>query len=147
MTGGAIAFRVNSTDLEKLFVDLKAMEGNLQVELRRGIREASEPMARAVRANASWSSRIPDAVQVKPSFVAKGASVRIVVDASKAPEGRVLDHGGNAGTFKHPVWGHRDRWATQSAQPFFEPSFQNTSEAEAAMQRVMDRLAAKAGFH
>lgn len=141
-----IVVRVQSNDLRKLFFELKAMEGNLQVELRRGIREAATPMARAVQANSAWSSRIPGAVSVKPSFTAKRASVRIVVDAGKAPEGRVLEHGGVAGTFKHPVWGHRDRWVAQPAKPFFYHSLERSGEAEIAMRAVMTRVAAKAGF-
>ena len=146
MGGGAITLHVQSTDLQKLFFELKAMEGNLQVELRRGIRAAATPMARAVQANSSWSSRIPGAVSVKPSFTAKRASVRIVVDASKAPEGRVLEHNGESGDFKHPVWGHRDRWVAQPAKPFFYSSLERSVEAEIAMRAVMARVATKAGF-
>src|SRR6266704_2075748 len=132
MAGGAITLHVQSHDLQKLFFDLKAMEGNLQVELRRGIREAAQPMAEAVRRNSTWSSRIPSAVSVKPSFTAKRAGVRIVVDAGKAPEGRVLEHGGEGGEFWHPVWGHRKPGAYQSARPFFYLSLERSVEAEIA---------------
>jgi hypothetical protein len=146
MARDAIRLHVESRDLQKLFYDLKAMEGNLQVELRRGIREAAKPMAEAVKRNASWSSRIPAAVSAKPSFTRKRAGVQIVVDKAKAPEGRPLEHGGEGGEFWHPVWGHRKPGAHQPARPFFYSSLERTVEAEIAMRAVMARVAAKANF-
>jgi hypothetical protein len=145
--GGAVTLHVQSRDLQKLFFELKAMEGNLQVELRRGIREAARPMVESVKRNAAWSTRIPDAVKAKPSFTVKRASVTIQVDARTAPEARPIEHGGETGTFRHPVYGSRENWADQPARPFFYPSVERTVESEIAMRAVMARVAAKAGFH
>jgi hypothetical protein len=137
---------VQSQDLQKLFFELKAMEGSLQVELRRGIREAAVPMVQAVKANAGWSSRIPAAVTAKPSFTAKRASVTIQVNAGKAPEARPLEHGGAGGEFRHPVYGNRANWVPQPARPFFYSALSRSVEAEIAMRAVMARVAAKAGL-
>lgn len=141
-----VVLRVQSTQLRELFFDLKAMEGNLQVELRRGVREAAQPAVQAVQQASSWSSRIPGAVKAQPFFTAKRAGVRIVVDAKAAPEGRPLEHGGKSGQFKHPVFGHKDRWVPQDAHPFFYASIERSAAVARAIQAVMARVAAKGGM-
>ena len=148
-----VEFHVESADLRKLYLDLKGFEGNLQVELRRGLREAGEGMAAAVRNEASWSSRIPGATKVVPSFAARGAGVSIQVDARKAPEARPLEHGGRAGAFRHPVYASstEDRsrwaWASEPARPFFYAAIGGRTPAvEQRMRQVMTDVAAKAGF-
>lgn len=127
-------------------MQLKAMEGNLQVELRRGVREAAGPMVAAVRANYGWSPRIAGAVRAKPSFRARGASVSIEVDAKRAPHARPIEHGGEGGTFRHPVYGNRNNWVDQQARPSFYPAVGRSVATEAAMRLVMERVALKAGF-
>jgi hypothetical protein len=143
---GLVELHVEAKELQTLFFQLKAMEGSLQVELRRGIREAAAPMVAAVKANASWSSRIPGAVSAKPSFTAKRAGVTIQVNAKAAPEARPLENQGKGGTFRHPVYGHRNNWVDQAARPFFFSAVERTTQAEIAMRAVMVRVAAKAGL-
>jgi hypothetical protein len=146
---------IDTKDLRQLYVDLKGVEGNLRVELRKGVRAAAAPLADRVRAGASWSSRIPGAVKVKPSFSAKGAGVTIAVDAKAAPEARPLENGGKGGDFRHPVYadGSQTRgdwtWVSQKAQPFFYHSVTSSSaidSAEKAILAAMDAVASKAGF-
>ena len=146
MASESVVLHVQSTDLRKLFLELKAMEGSLQVELRRGVREAAIPAVQSVKRASAWSSRIPDAVKAQPFFTAKRAGVRIIVDARKAPEGRPLEHGGQSGDFRHPVFGHKDRWVPQAARPFFYASVERSVEVEIAMRAVMARVAAKGGM-
>jgi hypothetical protein len=104
-----------------------------------------------VRRNASWSGRIPGAVRAQPFFTAKRAGVRIIVDAKAAPEARPLEHGGNGGEFRHPVFGGgnktRDQWTwvEQPARPFFYAALERSVEIEIAMRAVMARVAAKLG--
>lgn len=143
---GLVELHVESRALMKLFAELKAMEGSLQVELRRGIREAAAPMVAAVKANASWSSRIPGAVKAKPAFTARRAGVTIQVNAGAAPEARPLENLGKGGMFRHPVYGNRQNWASQAARPFFFSALERSTEAEIAMHAVMARVAAKAGM-
>jgi hypothetical protein len=143
--GGAVTLHVQSKDLQALFAAAKAAEGTLQVELRRGVREAALPAVRAVQEAASWSPRISAAVKAKPFFTAKRAGVTIVVDASRAPEARPLEHGGEGGTFRHPVYGTKT-WVDQPAQPFFYASIERSVEVEIAMRAVMARVAYKLGF-
>lgn len=151
---GDVILRVQSQDLQRLFADLKAAPGNLQVELRRGVREAAEPAAQSVRASAAWSSRIPGAVKAKPFFTAKRAGVTVVVDAGAAPEARPLEHGGRGGMFRHPVYwpggfaAHppASRIVDQPARPFFYAALERGVEMEIAMRAVMARVAAKLGM-
>lgn len=148
-TSGPLQVHVNTDDLRKLYVDLKGVEGNLRVELRRGIKKAADPLAQRVKAAAGWSSRIPGAVKVKPSFSATGAGVTIIVDAKQAPEAAPLENKGRGGTFRHPVYGNRDVWVTQAARPFFYAAVSSSSAVDAVEQvivQVMDAVAVKAGF-
>lgn len=139
--------------MRQLYVDLKAVEGNLRVEMRKGIVAAAKPVVDAVAANASWSSRIPGAVKAKTSFSAKNAGVSITVDAKKAPEARPLENNGQGGMFRHPVFADGSRvrgdqtWVSQPAQPFFWAGVRGAnSDVMAAMNAVMDAVAHKAGF-
>ena len=146
---GGLQVRIDTGDLRKLYTDLKGLPGNLRVELRRGIKAAAQPIADRVKANAGWSTRIPGAVQVKPSFSAKGTGVSIVVNPGRAPEGAPLENKGRSGTFRHPVYGNRDVWVSQPARPFFystAASSSSVSAAEKAILNVADTVARKAGF-
>lgn len=147
MVGGGVQVKVDAKDLSKLYADLKGVEGNLRVELRRGIKSAAKPMVGAARDAAGFSSRIPGSVTTKVSFAARGAVVAIEAGGSKAPEAAPLNARGKHGTFRHPVYGHMDRWVSQQAQPFFDgPITGHADAAQAEILRVMDTVAQKAGF-
>ncbi len=47
--------------------------------------------------------------------------VRVYVDASGLPQKqrRLPQHLDNPGGWRHPVWGHRDRWVGQAGNPWF----------------------------
>ncbi|MGZ4518874.1 MAG: hypothetical protein ACXVXO_00310 [Mycobacteriaceae bacterium] len=146
MTGGP-EFTVSAPDLRQLYVDLKGVEGNLRVELRRGIKEAAQGVADAVKAETSWSSRIPAAVRVKPSFSARVTGVTVEVDGKKAPEARPINNKGKSGTFRHRVFG-RDVWVNQPARPFFDAAIRGkTPDIERRIAQVANDVARKAGFH
>jgi len=150
---GALALSVQAPDLRQLYVDLKGVEGNLRVELRRGIKESGEDVAAAVRAASSWSSRIPDAVRVKASFSGRSTGVSVEVDGKGAPEAKPLNNRGRPGQFRHPVHASPDRtrdqwtWVDQPARPFFDVAYAaRTPAIEARIARVADDVARKAGF-
>jgi len=143
---GALQVTVTSKDLHKLYTDLKAAPGTMQVELRKGMKTAANPMVQRVKSAAGFSSRIPGAVSAKVSFAAKSAGVTVQVDARKAPEARPLEHGGKGGTFRHPVFGNKDNWVDQKAQPFFFPNASKDAEVIKALSDVMDSFAKKLGF-
>lgn len=124
--------------------------GKIPIELRRELRpelrHVGEVIRTDMRQRASYSSRIPGAIQMTVSFAAKGGGVRFRVNSKQAPHARVLERGnlgGRSDTFRHPVFGDRDVWVTQPTRPFFfpaiqagrEPLKQGISHAVAAAQR------------
>lgn len=151
---GDLQVTLAAPDLKKLYADLKAIEGNLRVELRRGITAAAQPVADRVKRNASWSSRIPGAVKVKTSFSAKSAGVTVRVDSKAAPEARPLEHGGRSGQFRHPVYadaaGQTRRqwtWVSQQAHPFFgSASTSEDKKVTDAITAIVVAVERKAGF-
>lgn len=66
--------------------------------LRDAIKQQGAGVLGAVKARASWSSRIPAATKLSIRYNVKGASVRIIVDHNKAPHARPYEMG-NKNTF------------------------------------------------
>jgi hypothetical protein len=148
MPSAPLEFKVNSQDLADLFKAAKAAEGKIQVELRRGIKTAAKPIVDGVKAEASFSSRIPGAVKVKAGFASKGATVTVIADPKAAPEAAPLNNGDRGGNFRHPVYGNRENWVSQPAHPFFVTGAKHGAPAaEQAMLKVMDDIAHQLGFH
>lgn len=165
-------FNVDSPDLRQLYLDLKAADGNLQVLLRRGIREAAQSVADKARADAgAWSRRIPGAIFLKVSFTQRSTGVSVEVNGRKAPHARPIDHGGKPGKFRHPVYGHdasghfqakgsrkkgvagvfgtrvEATWVDQPARPFFASAVDaKEPDIERRILKVADDLARQAGF-
>jgi hypothetical protein len=140
---------VDMSEIRAAYFELRIAGDGLHLELKDGLRHAGEGAAQAVRAAAAWSTRIPAATSVQVSFAAKSGGVRVKVDASRAPEARPINHGGQGGEFRHPVWGHGPRnkwhWAPQAARPFFNAA--GTAPAiTAEAQSVLDHVAFLAGF-
>ena len=172
MAVGGVEFKVDSSDLRKAYVDLKAAGNGLPVALRRGLNKAAEPCAEGVRRAASWSTRIPGAVKVKTSFAARGAKVVVIVDPKIAPEAAALNNKDRDGTFRHPVFADASKprdvrvrwfasakarhlvtgggwtWVEQPARPFMRSgAMSGADQAEQQMLQAIDELIRQAGFH
>jgi len=135
-------------EVERLIRDLGKIPDDLKRKLRPRLRIAGRLVADQAKLNASWSTRIPGATKVSVSFTLRRPGVAVVVDKNKAPHARPFEHGGNPGDFRHPVFGHRDRWVSQPARPFLAPAFE--AKRDAAAQQVEDAVDAStrdAGFH
>lgn len=138
---------VDQATLRKLVADLKQLEdGKKQLAaLRRTLKAAAEPMAAQVRANASWSKKIPGAVGVQVRFSAKRVGVSVFVSRTKAPGARPMENYGNAGTFKHPVFGKGS--VEQPARPFFFKELEGKmAEVEKATTEAIDEAIRASGF-
>jgi hypothetical protein len=71
----------------------------------------------------------------------------VVVDKKKAPHARPYEHGGQAGTFRHPRWGDRRRWFDQMARPFLAPALASKGdEAGRLIAEAVDETTRDAGF-
>lgn len=133
-TEAAEAFIALSRDLQQVPQELRRQLGSQ-------LRAAAAPIADDARGRASWSTRIPGAITTSARFTGKRPGVTIRVNRNKAPHGRAyegISRGG--GSFRHPVFGHRDRWVSQNARPFLAPAVQAGSERvfEAVTQAVDD---------
>ena len=121
--------------------------GEIRRELRPALNRVAQPVLVQARANASWSTRIPGATRISSSFSRRSAGVAITVSGRKAPHARPLENLGRPGSFRHPVFGNRDRWVSQAARPFL---FSAVAGAEEDLVRetgqVVEQVARKHGF-
>jgi hypothetical protein len=116
---------VNGIDLSQvtqLAKDLHRMPDATKRHLRKTFTEAGQPMLTDARSRASWSSRIPGAISVTSTVTETRLSVQLRVSAKQAPHARPYEGLGQGGSFRHPVYGHRDRWVTQATRPYALPA-------------------------
>ena len=145
---GELEVTFDPAEVRQLVKDLKQLEDGklITAELRRRLKAAAQPILRQVKANASWSSRIPGAVGIGTAFTAKRTGVFIKVNSKRAPHGRPLENNARPGHFRHPVFG-RDVWVSQPSRPFF---FNETDKAmpdvERAAAEAVEEAARSAGF-
>lgn len=125
--------RVQHTEV-RLFADrLKDVAPTARRELRGKIREAGAELTRAVRGAASWSSRIPGAVEMQVGF-----GVRIRVNRAKAPHARVLEFPNRGTMVRHPVFGNRDNWVETPGRPFFFTTVK--AKEQAVVGKISDAI-------
>lgn len=129
---------------------MRQVPEQLRRDVRTAVRTAASPIVAKARANASWSTRIPKAIRVSSTFAGKNAGVTIRVALRTAPHGRAYeDISGKSrgGTFRHPVFGNKDRWVSQPTRPFIAPAVQ--SERDRTLQEIdatITQTLARAGF-
>lgn len=129
---------IDTSSFTKFAKDLKRASPELAKSLRKNLKLAGEVVAADARRRSSWSSRIPQAIKVG----ANRNLIRVYVLKSKAPEAKPLEHGGQQGTFRHPVFGNREVWVSQPARPFLGPAAEAGRPAAllAAKKAVDDAL-------
>ena len=86
---------------------------------RLAVREMAQIVAEDAKSRASFSTRIPDTIKVR---VLASGNVEIVAGGPNAPDAAPLENKGQAGTFRHPVFGNREVWVSQPARPFLAPA-------------------------
>ena len=124
--------------------DAHALVPATMAAVRPRLRMGGELVARGARGRAAWSTRIPSTVRVHET----GDAVQVSAGGSAAPHAAPYEHGGTPGTFRHMVFGHRDRWVTQQARPFLGPSFDVTEPTVTTLvTSTLDTVASQLGFH
>lgn len=108
--------------LRRLADNLGDVPADVRTGLRRQLVKAAQPIVADARARASWSTRIPRSIGIRTSFTGPRPGLYIRARASIAPHARPFENLGEPGTFRHPVFGDRDRWVTQRARPFLFPA-------------------------
>jgi hypothetical protein len=84
------------------------------------LRAEGQKIAERSREKSSWSTKIPEQITVRVSGVNK------VTISANSSEAAALEHGGNEGTFRHPLnWPNQRKgggsWVDQDARPFLHP--------------------------
>lgn len=149
-------FEVRGADaFFKLSKALKAAgKTELRKELHAGMRQAAKPLIPKARASARTHlpqrgglakavSKSPIRVQVRTGRNTYG--VRIAVGNNRSGA-----RGANQGVIRHPVFGDREHWETQSVPPgWFDDVMEASApqvrpEVEKAMQRVIDTIVREA---
>lgn len=135
---------VDRGQLQLLIRDLGAIPPAVQRTLRPVVLEAGRPVLAQMRANASWSSRIPAATTMRAS--SKAAGVEFRVSAAQAPHARPYE-GLSGDPFRAPLWGDREWWYDHAARPFFYQAAEQGADAmvEKLGDAVMD-VAHQHGF-
>lgn len=109
-----------------LVAQIRSSGGPLAHNLGLEMRRAAGPTVRTARANASWSSRIPQRISARMSQSRRHPGARIVVKTAGAPHARPYEWGnkGRRGSsFRHPVFGRDDiSWVTQQCRPYLTPA-------------------------
>jgi hypothetical protein len=82
------------TDMSKQLKTVdRAFANAVRANLRKGVKAAGNGVVSKVKANASWSSRIPGAVSLNIRYSIYSAAVKVQVDRKKAPHARPLELG------------------------------------------------------
>ncbi len=121
--------RIDTSELKRFAVQLRKSAPELSKEFNAGLRAGGELVAQQAKSNASFSSRIPGSIKVRRA----GVKVTVSAGGASAPEAAPLEHGGQPGTFRHPVFGNREVWVNQPARPFLMPAVEAEAENVAVL--------------
>jgi len=136
-----------SEDVRKLVNDLRKIGDGVGRNLGKQFKKAAGPVAAQAKSNASWSSRIPDAITVGVSSSRRYPGAQIKVSKEKAPHARLFEWPGRGGSFRHPVYGNREVWVSQQGRPFIRPAVRaKGGEFIKACDRAVDETARAHGF-
>lgn len=120
-----------------------AGDGGLRKELLASIRAEVKPTVEAIKANTSilpqrggLAAKLRKGIGVRTATGGQRVGVRIV--QRHAYSVRQI----NRGRLRHPTWGHRDRWVTQSVRPgyFDEPIEKDIDRLRHGVIRAVDRV-------
>lgn len=127
------AIRVNVSSLRAAGRRLIAAAPVVRAELDVAILAAAKPMFEAAKANAGYSSQIPNSGTLKPT--AFGATIKF-----DAPNASALENGGR-GNPRHPLFGNRQHWYTNTTTPAFAQPARDAYEAStvATIDGAVDR--------
>jgi len=133
----------------------EAGRGDLQRELRREIRSAGQPALTAARSavmgvdfsgGPAGSTGLRGRIAAATRLQVLGSGIRFSVQNAKVdPQyGERLVMGSEGKTWRHPLFGNRERWYPQTGQPWFYPTLRSHGpEFRRAALRAMRKIMAK----
>lgn len=109
---------IDTSGLKELASVLRRTDPAIKKEFYKGLRQAGHIVEEVAVFYSRWSGRIPSSLVVRGS----GLHVQVAARSSIAPDAAPFEHGGQEGTFRHPVYGNREVWVDQPAHPFLAPA-------------------------
>jgi hypothetical protein len=136
-----------SEEIRKLTKELDGIPKELRKQLRPALKAAAEPIVADAKGRASWSARIPRAITLSVRLGQRDPGVSIRVRSTAAPHGRPYEGITGNASFRHPVFGHRDRWVAQATRSYLAPAAEAGMDGVlAASVEVVDQVAREQGF-
>jgi hypothetical protein len=131
--------------------EFRAQFGKFPADIRKQIRpelvKGGRPALSEAKRNASWSSRIPGATRLSVGFSKRTPGAALVVSHTRAPHAHAYENQGKPGTFRSPIFGNRENWATHTARPFLHKAAATwMDEFDADVGKVVDRVSRDMGF-
>lgn len=133
--------------IAEIIRDFGKIPSEMRQEARPRLKRSADLVVAEAKRNASWSTRIPDAIRTRAMLAKRKQGVTIYVRSAKAPHGRALEGVGTRGnTFRHPVFG-RDKWVEQKKRPFIFPAVVKHSQSvRDAIDEAVAAAARKLGW-
>lgn len=107
-----IAARIDARSIARASREVRRAAPEAWKALRARLLVIGNAVAEDVRADASYSTRIPGSVKVR---VTAGGNVKVVMGGDAAPNAVPIENGGR-GFVRHPVYGH-DVWTAKNSRP------------------------------
>lgn len=101
---------------------------------------------RARRGGHGLRSYVASAIKAKVSYSGYKLGARITVDPAALPQSqRKLPRALNSPRgWRHPTWGHRDRWVSQTGEPYFDrPIERHATRVRVRVGKVIDEALRK----
>ena len=134
--------------MAQLARDLHRMGPAGRRRLRTEMERAGQSALSDARSRAGqWSRRIPASLSLRSDMREDRFGVQLRASASAAPHARPFEGIGTGGQFRHPVYGHRDRWISQATRPFMWPAVAGRREQiTQSVAAAYEQAARECGF-
>lgn len=136
-----------SDELRRLQLDYLRMGTALTAQMLHKLGEVGEKVVREADADAP-ASKIHGSLSSKAKVSKNGINIQMRISGAKSKgAGPAFESISGKPTFRHPLFGDRQHWYTQAADPFLRPALdRNASEAERQMAEVIDDAASQSGW-
>lgn len=135
-------------DLSRLLADIRGFDKALYTATRKRLRDAGEEAAQDVRRrllsghykrDTGLTRGLAKGTKVSVRASARTAGVTITTTGAKLPVAKqAMVKAFNRPTFRHPEWGHRDRWVNQKGRPYFgSVLYERRADMQSAMEQAL----------
>lgn len=135
-------------DLRRVQLDYQRMGTVLVAQMLHELAQIGEEVARDADADAP-ASKIHGSISATPRVRGSGITVDLRISHAKSKgAGPAFEQIGGASTFRHPLFGNRNYWYPQAADPFLRPALESKrAVAENRMAEVIEKAARASGWH